>query len=232
MINIGICDDIKDVLLEMNSLVSNILTHLQVDYNIHLFQSGEKLLKSSETFDVVFLDIEMPEMDGITTGELLHQKNQECKIVMATGMVERYKEAFRIQAFRFVTKPFVRSEVEEALKAVILLKQDNQSIELFFQRIQYNIPYKQIQFISAFNGYSEFQVGDRVFRKDSSLNELEQILDPKCFVRISRYYIVNLRWVQSYQAGELLINHQKLRVSKRKRKEFEEIYINYDMNYR
>ena len=75
-------------------------------------------------------------------------------------------------------------------------------------------------------------MGDRVFRKDSSLNELEQILDPKCFVRISRYYIVNLRWVQSYQAGELLINHQKLRVSKRKRKEFEEIYINYDMNYR
>lgn len=232
MINIGICDDIKDILLEMKTLVSGIMNQLHVDYELHLFSSGEKLLHSPEVFDVVFLDIEMPGMDGIATGEQLRQKNNDCKIVMATAAVERYKEAFRIQAFRFVTKPFIRSEIEEALKAIIILKNDDLCIELFFQRIPYQIPHKRIQYITAYNGYSEVQVEDRVFRKESSLNDLEQILDSKWFVRISRYCIVNLRWVKSYQAGELIINGQKLQVAKRRKKKFEQIYIEYDMNYR
>lgn len=232
MINIGICDDFKDILLELRTLISDVMNQLQVDYRIHLFDSGEELLNSPEVFDAVFLDIEMPGKDGISTGKELHRKNDACKIVMATASVERYKEAFQIQAFRFVTKPFRRSEIEEALKAIVLLKNDDSCIELFFQRIPYQIPYKQIQYITAYNGYSEVQVGNRVFHKESSLNDLEHVLNPKCFVRINRYCIVNLRWVKSYQAGELIIDNQKLQVAKRKKKEFERIYIQYDLNYR
>ena len=66
---------------------------------------------------------------------------------MATGMVERFKEAFQIQALRFVTKPFMKNEVEEALEAAIEGIFFTKKIEVYAERNRFEIPEEEIIYI-------------------------------------------------------------------------------------
>lgn len=232
MLRVALCDDQEYILVQLKKMLQEILKEKGCQYIIEVFSSGEELISKNEYCDVVFLDIEMPGMDGIQVGEIIRQRNAECKIIMATCAIERYKEAFHIRAFRFVTKPFVSEEIEEAMDAVLSLKRDDDSIELYCQRVLYKVKWKDIQYIQAYNGYSEFLVGNRIFRKEISLNSIEEQLDMQFFSRIHRQYIVNMRWIISYDNGKVRVGNQVIPVSKRKRKDFEQEYIEFDLKYR
>lgn len=112
---IGICDDEMLAVLQIEKMVIDYLERVEREVKILLFQSGRELLEHIEELHILFLDIEMPKMDGIEIGKNICKRNKECKIIMATGHLERFKEAFKIDAFRFVTKPFDSGEVEDAL---------------------------------------------------------------------------------------------------------------------
>ena len=111
MLKIGICDDEQIVSEILKRKVEICLREAGVQAEITLFSQGQDLLETGEDLDILFLDIEMPEMDGIEVGKKLRQKGNDFKIIVATSMVERFKEAFYIDAFRFVTKPFEMEEI-------------------------------------------------------------------------------------------------------------------------
>jgi len=229
---IGVCDDIEQVTMELREQVERHLREQGIDFECKIFYSGKSLLEEIEKIGIVFLDIEMPDLDGIETGKRIKQRNPDCKIIMATGRIDRVSEAFHFQAFRFLQKPFKESEIGEALRAALEKKPGEQYIELFFERNMYKIQQKYICYIQAFNGYSEFWVGDKQFRKDISLNELEKELDYRIFARIHRQFIVNMGWIEHRQDNAVTLKGRKIPISRRKRKEFESQYIIYDVHYR
>lgn len=67
-----------------------------ISSEIVAFTNGNGLLEHIEEIQVAFLDIEMPQMDGIELGKKIKEHNPRCKVIMATGMVERFKEAFHL----------------------------------------------------------------------------------------------------------------------------------------
>lgn len=228
---IGICDDQEMIIRELQNMILDIGREWNASWEVRTFTVGEEILKQTQELAVVFLDIEMPYMDGIELGKNIRRKNPECKIIMATGKSERFKEAFQIQAMRFVTKPFEREELEEALKAVIASEPGKTLIDVYFQRIKYEIQQADVQYIEAYNGYAEFVVSGKRFRRETSLDDLEEILDQRLFVRIDRKTIVNLRWVQLYKNHCMQVVDRKFVISRRRRKEVESRYIEYDLHY-
>lgn len=151
---------------------------------------------------------------------------------MATGMVERFREVFFFQAFRFLVKPFSQKDIAEAVEAVLEEALGEQEIELYYERTVYRVPQKQIQYIQAFNGYADFWVENQRFRKEVSLNDLEEQLDMRMFARVQRKYIVNMRWINRYHNGVVSVAGVEIAVSRRKKKEFEKQYITYDIRYK
>ena len=236
MLRVGICDDEPLIIEALQRIILEIADKNDWEINISCFESGKELLEVVDTLGAVFLDIDMPELDGIETGKRIGEKNQDCKIIMATGRADKFKEAFRIQAFRFVTKPFDEVEIEEALQAVINTQIGLETIELYEKRNSYQIPQRDISYITAYDGYSEFFVSgrdtDRILRKDCSLSELEQELSKELFFRVSRQYIINLGKITEYAKGSILIQGKKMLISRRRKKEFEQAYLEYDLRYR
>lgn len=232
MLRIAICDDEKIIIDELYEMINTILHNHYYDNQIMIFQNGEGVLEEAEKIDIVFMDIEMPDKDGLQLGQELKERNPKCKIIMATGMVERFKEAFQIRAHRFVTKPFDKEEVEEALISAIDECNIGSSIEVYCQRNRYNILQEDIQYVEAYNGYTEFEVDGNRFRKEVSLMELENMLSDTLFVRVDRKYMVNLRYVQSYMNDKFMIGEKAFSISRRNRKDFERKYIEYDLRYR
>ena len=73
---------------------------------------------------------------------------------------------------------------------------------------------------------------NRILRKDCSLSELEQELSKELFFRVSRQYIINLGKITEYTKGSIFIQGKKILISRRRKKEFEQAYLEYDLRYR
>jgi len=230
-IMIGICDDEQLILNLLIRRIEECIVKNGWIAEIITFESGINLLERVLELDVVFLDIEMPDLDGIEVGKYIQSQNNNCKIIMETSKVERFKEAFTINAFRFITKPFEVDEIEEALQAVWNLQIGMELIELYERRIRYSFLQKEIEYIISYDSYSEFSVGNRVFRKEIALNELEKILDMSLFHRVHRQYMVNMLWIVRYKNGVINLDKKEIPVSRRKKKDFEQAYMEFDLKY-
>ena len=99
-VNIAICDDEENVLEKLKRLLTEITKQEEIPCSIITFNSGKSLLERIQEIQLVFLDIEMPDFDGIRTGLLMKRRNPDCQIMIASGREDRFKETFLIGAMR------------------------------------------------------------------------------------------------------------------------------------
>lgn len=231
-LTIGICDDEIMAVLQIQKMVRGYLEKEKKNADILTFYNGKELLEYAEKLDILFLDIEMPGQDGIEVGNIIYKRNPYCKMIMATSHEERFKEAFKIHAFRFATKPFSELEIEEVLQDALKGMIGAECIELYEDRVLYKIEQRRIKYIKAYGGYVEATVGNRILRKETSLLKLEKTLDATMFYRVDRNLMVNLFYVDAYENGIIFIGKEKYKISRRRKKQFEEKYLKFDLEYR
>ena len=97
-----------------------------VRYNVRAALDGEEALRmmEAEHFDVILLDIRMPEMDGIEVLRRIKERWPECEVVIITGYpsIETAKEAVRLGAYNYLAKPVGPQEVVEAATGAMTQK--------------------------------------------------------------------------------------------------------------
>ena len=231
-LHIAICDDEPILLDTLSTMVEKVMSKKKVPFEINIFSSGKKLVEQIEVFQLVFLDIEMPDMDGIDTGVDILKRNPDCKVVIASGRVERFQETYKIKAFRFIVKPYVMEEIEEAIEAYLTQCIGIQTVELFQKRNSIWVQQRDISYVAAYGSYVEVMLRKQVYRKEISLLEMERQLDPRCFFRIHRKYLVNMFCVTGYEKGKVFVSGEILLLSRRKQKAFEQAYMDFDLIYR
>ncbi len=225
---IAICDDEPIILTCLKRQITEIVQNRNWESEVMAFQSPIEMLEQASEWDILFLDMDMPDMDGIEAGRQMQRINPACKIVMATSHLERVKEAFTIAAHRFITKPFDRQEIEEAIQSCYAIYAGNREIILYKNRDAYPIKLTDVRLIKSMGSYCEFWVKDEWFRKNIALAELEAEL-PDNFARVHRAYMVNFDWILEYDGASIRIGEEKIPVSRRKRKAFEFAYRKYDL---
>lgn len=230
-LKIGICDDEPLVLQSLKRKIEECIEKNGWLADVLTFRSGVDLLERISELDIIFLDIEMPDLDGIETGRQILNLNKKCKIIMASGRVDKFKEAFKINAFRFITKPFNIVEIEEALQAIWNLYIGTEKIEVYENRIPYSICHRDISFIISYGSFSEFIMGSKRFRKDISLSELEKLLDKNLFFRPNRQYMVNMLQIVEVENEIIKLKEKNIKISRRKKKSFEMAFMDFDLKY-
>lgn len=233
---IGICDDEPQICILIQNKILAALNKLYGDddefFEIKIYGTAKELLDNIEDMDIVFLDIEMPEMDGLEAGKEILNKNSNCRIIMATSNDKRYGEAFRINAHRYLNKPLKEEEIEEAISSSMEKAVGGSTIEVYLNRIKYNIAQNEIFYLRAYNGYVEVYTANNVFTKNVSLEKMEEELDCRLFSRIHRQYLVGLKHISRVNKGVIqLKNGEELKISRRNLQKFEKDYVEYDLHY-
>lgn len=232
-LQIAICDDEEYVLDELEQILFKVLKKEQVLGKIFKFSSGRSLLKEIKKIQVVFLDIEMPDLDGIQVGSLLKKKNEDCQIMIASGREDRFKETYRIGAMRFLSKPFDEEEITEALRAYLdQCMAYGDKLEVYKNRNSFQISQRKIEYIAAYKGGVEIMANGILYHKDISLSRLEKELDPVCFFRVHKAYIVNLHHVTDFTEQEIMVGKVRLPLSRRQRQAFKNACMEFDVGYR
>ena len=228
---IGICDDEKHIHSTMEIIINEYIDCYTDTFEIVHFYSGKEILDYSKELDLVFMDIEMPEIDGIETSKILRKRGMNYKIIMLTVRQERYREAFKINAFRFVPKPIEKNEIFETLDDVKKTMVEDVRIKVLSSGIEYFIRQKDIYFIESSKDYTLIYTGKAEYKSDLSLVKWLKKLDKKMFFKCHKSYIVNLNSIDEIGKNELkLITGERILISRRMRTPLLQAYMEFDIN--
>ncbi len=206
---IAICDDEEKFRVQEKNLVDRLSGSL--DVVVDAFEDGRDLLKrfDSNPYDLVFLDIEMPMMDGITLAKEIRKRTGQVQIVFLTGHVEYAIEGYEVNALRYLTKPVNEEKVKEVLRHVmdqniqgkqLILREDGEDLVLNVSDIYY---------MEAQNQYVMIYASDGEHLIRANIGDFEEQLKNDGFYRIHRGYLVSLAKVKKLLKGEVSLEYHK-----------------------
>ena len=105
MLHIAICDDEIHMLGKLKKMVHDFFKVHKIDITVAAFTCGEKLLEYGKKIDILFLDIQMKNMDGIETAKILRKSGFSGFLIFVTILKETVFQAFEVQAFDYLIKP-------------------------------------------------------------------------------------------------------------------------------
>lgn len=230
---IGLCDDEEHAYAVVRDILKCYEKELGIAIRLRYYNSAKQLLEKKDELDFLLLDIEMPEMDGIEAGFKLRDRNVAYKIIMLTAREDRFREAFKIGAFRFVSKPIEKTELYEAIDDVREHMAGFKKVTVFRDGVAYEIPQKDILYIEADRSATLIFTNNLEFRSECTLAGWKEILDERIFFQSHKSFIVNMSKIEEIQNNVIrLVNGDKVSVSRRLRNSLLNAYMLYDTRWR
>ncbi len=114
---IAVCDDSKEYAEIISSMVSSIIKNSKLDCSLHAFTSAKELIAShgKNFFDIIFLDMEMPEQNGIETGLIIKNKSKSTSIVYITAHQGYAYDSYKVKAEEYLLKPVEFLQLEKTM---------------------------------------------------------------------------------------------------------------------
>lgn len=205
---IAICDDSADDRAYLAALVKKWAVQSGHTAQLSEFASGESLLfhySGDRCWDILLLDIEMGQMDGVTLARRIRADNQRLQIVFITGFPDFMAEGYEVSALHYLMKPVDPEKLLAVLnRAAGNLGKTEKHFRVSFDRQTVLVPLSKITYIEAQKQYVAIHTEAREYRMKASLSDTEAQLD-EYFFRCQRSFLVNLRYVQRIDRDSLLL---------------------------
>jgi len=185
---------------------------------------ASELIKNQE-IDLIFLDIQMPEVSGISFAKSLEKPPM---IVFTTAYSEYAIDGFELQAVDYLLKPISLDRFKVALEKVKEYNQlrnqkngkgettemDNEHIFVKANQKLIKIRYDEIQYVEAFADYVKIYVPEKRIVTLQTMKKMEQKLPAKMFQRIHRSFIVGIQHIESYSTSDVEVAGVKMPIGK------------------
>ena len=224
-----ICDDDVLIIEQLQKLITYYFesNHLKCPELVS-FTDGESLLADKSEKDIVFLDIEMPGMNGIFVGNELKKANKNIIIFIVTSYSEYLDEAMRFHVFRYLSKPLDRQRFFRNMKdALAYYNTMTAKIPIDTKEGVYTLPTSQIVFIEAHGRKVTVHTVQRDFDSIHNMNYWLEHLPKNCFFQTHRSFIVNFEHITDFDHSTIrLANMQTTAyLTRRKYSSFKNAYL-------
>lgn len=212
MIRIAIVDDEEIILNCMRRKIINLFERMNIENEIYSFVNGDILIKecNEKHFDIIFLDIDMPDVSGIDIARKLRIKGSKVDIIFVTNKEDMVYESIKFSPFRFIRKSKFDSEIEEAIDEFInkisqktVLKTfstDNGKKTIDIEKIV-SVEVQSHKLIIVMENKNEN------FIANGNLKDIEPELIQNGFIKIHQSYIVNYRYINLIKPKEIVMDN-------------------------
>ena len=194
---IAICDDSKEDTGYVAGLLKKWSAQRQMAVQAECFPSAENFLfqyAEDKNYDILLLDIEMGQMDGVTMARQIRRDNETVQIVFITGYSEYIAEGYEVAALHYLLKPVNEEKLFAVLdRAVEKLRRSERCLTLALSGEMVRIPHHEIRYLDVQQNYVTVH-GKEDYTVKKSLGEFEKLLDEE-FFRLGRGGIVNLSYI-------------------------------------
>ena len=227
---IGVCDDEKNI----RELISNKIKKEYPNSEIVFFKSGEELLLESKDIDILLLDIQMPGRNGIEIARELRKKNKKTILIFVTAMEDYVFEAFDVNAFNYIVKPFNDNRFMDVLNKAINeynssgeTEQETRYVMVSNKGMHTKVKLDEIIYAEVFNRKVVIHKTDEEIEYYGKMSELESLAG-ESFFRSHRAYLINLKYVEKYDAMTIYMEKGKVLMAKKNYPEFVKKYMKYN----
>ncbi|MGN1467056.1 MAG: LytR/AlgR family response regulator transcription factor [Ruminococcus sp.] len=232
--NIAVVDDCKSFVDEFCKLIKNYCDKNNVKYKTDAFYDGYSILESYGKYDLIFLDIEMPMIDGIEIAEKINKfkskDNVETPyIVFVTNKDNLVFTALKQFPYTFIRKEHFGEDIEKCIVDINKKLNVHQSrYPVKVGRITKLLSPENILYIEKDKNYVIFHTADNQYRERSNIDDKLNDLLQFGFIRTHVGYLVNLKYVSEISSSEIiLINGKEIPISKSYRQSVKEQYFNW-----
>ncbi|MDL2324241.1 LytTR family DNA-binding domain-containing protein [Ruminococcaceae bacterium OttesenSCG-928-A16] len=209
MYKLAICDDEQAFANNLATQLEEIMPEFGLPYSVSVFTDASLLLEhfkqEKNPFDILLLDILMDKMNGMDLAEEIRELGSPVSIVFTTSSKEYSIKGYTVQAINYLLKPVHLDE----LRAVIAydLRENHNSRNLVFKqgRVWRKISSDDIQYLEIKGRKVAVRLLNEFAYYSGKLDELEQQLPPKQFVRCHQSFVLNLKTVQEITRNEALL---------------------------
>ena len=219
MLRIGICDDSADARIALRAALERALDRRKGEGTFFEFSSGEGLLrwveKHAGELDLVFLDIEMGELDGMETARRLRSADEGLQLVFVTGYTDYVFDGYSVGALGYLMKPPKPDQLDGVLDraAEARLREGDQAFLCRSGETLYRIPKKTILYFASDRRQVTCVSAARTYTFYGKLDDVERDVG-ESFVRVHQRYLVRTAAVERMEGSQVFVGGEALPVSR------------------
>lgn len=211
-------DDAKDLEL-IQSIVSKHLLNYSQNFNLYTFTSPGSIDFQHEQYDLIFLDIEMPSIDGICLAEKISDISPRTKIIFVTNLDHMVFDATKVAPFGFIRKHRITFEIPEVLARLQKHFEKEKKYVVIKNNYEiYKIELKRIIWIEVIKNQILYHTTDGTFVDRNTLKCIYSSLPKNTFIKINKPYIINVEHIINTTKTEVILSdgtslpmHSKMR---------------------
>ncbi len=226
-IQIAICDDDAQDIAQLSSA----LLAFDPMAEITSFASGKALMDELSdgclVADLLFLDIYMPELNGIQTAQKIRSLHQDLKIIFLSSSRDHYPQAYEVFAFNYIVKPFDRERLYAVLNRALdeLQKENRYNIRIQYKGIAHTVDCRRILYVeSRDKRLMLYLTEERILQCYGRLEEILQELPEPYFVRCHQSFVANLLHVTEAGDNYFRIGQAMIGISRKYGKQAKDKY--------
>lgn len=225
MLKIAICDDNTVLMKSLKTMCQDYEKHTLERISIECFANPLDFLHSKNKFDVIFMDIEMPVLDGISAGKIFREEDKEAFIIFVSGY-EKYKPiAYGVHPFDYIDKPFTKDAIFNVLNDVIQYMAKNSytsNIKIKIGSESHIVSIIKISYIELNNRKINIHYENEVLSTYDTVSSLYSELQDHGFLMPHSAYLINYRYIKSFKRFIVyLVDGTEIPISQKKYSEFE-----------
>ena len=236
MLKIAVCDDEVLFQEQLSEMIKAYCETRKMKYELICFSAGKDLykycqMKIENLFDIVFLDIDMEEMNGLETAKLLGELCPKTKIVLVTAFISYVLEGYKVKAVRYILKndsELQRAIVESLDASICVIETKNEERVIDFIEGKKKILLSQILYLESNLHKVKFHFlnTNKVYSRYEKLDQIERELNQSYFLRIHKSYLINLEELLQYKRYEAIMKSGiSIPIPKAKYREVYDTYV-------
>lgn len=194
------------------------------DSRLTLFKDGLDFLRKykPDEYDVIFMDIDMPHINGIDTARRLRKSDDRVTLVFMTNLRQYALKGYEVSALDFLVKPIGYAAFSTMMNRVVKGLRDRHEPEIIINNRNgfYRIGMSDIYYLEVCRHYVIYHTVEGNIEVWGSLVEEEKKLTPDNFARCNNCFLVNLDCVKEVKGDNVIVGGDELKISRGKKVDF------------
>ena len=229
---IAVLEDDEQEYLKLNGCIERYARENQITVHIRWYQDGmQYLMSEDENYDIMFLDIEMRQLDGMSTAKKIREKDRTVCLIFVTHLSQYAIQGYEVNALDFVVKPVTYPIMEEKLrkafaysmwnrKRQVLLETRDENLVLSTSDIYYIEKDKKKNYLVYYTSRGEFRIRGTIAQEEERLQDLG-------FVQNTSGCLINLGHVTQLGKTTVCVHGTDLPLARHRKKDLQDRLIEY-----
>ena len=230
MIHIAIVEDEKSYIKQLTEYIDRFSREFSQEIKLSVFTDGDEILeKYTADYDIILLDIQMQFIDGMTAAEKIREMDKSVVIMFITNMTSYAVKGYEVDALDYMVKPVEYFSFSQKMSRAIgrIKKREEHYLLVSVEAGVQKINIEDLYYIESFGHQLIYVTKKGRYSSRGVMKKMEDTLTPYGFYRSAKSYLVNMKYVEGIFEGCCLIHKESLQISRKKRKEFMEVLLNY-----